>query len=210
MDNLHQPEGQVVAVTGGIGSGKSTVSSILEQLGATVVSADGLAREVVSPGSAANRAVASAFGEGVLAADGSIDRKALGRIVFSDSAKLRQLEAIMHPAIRALASERFASAIKAGAPLIVYDCPLLFEAGLDSLPFRAIVTVVSSKSTCISRVMRRDGLSAEDAELRIAAQLPLEEKARRSTHVLNNEGTLEELTASVKKLFSEFCPANRS
>ena len=204
MDRTEPPERQVVAVTGGIGSGKSTASRLFASCGAVVVSADQLAREVVLPGSETLSAVVSAFGPSVLAADGSLDRRALGSIVFADPVKRKLLEDLTHPAIRARAAEQFEHALTSGTPLVVYDCPLLFESGLDALGFRAIVTVTAPLERCIERVVARDGLSPSEARERIAAQLPLEEKVRRSTHVLDNSGTPEALASAVAALYREF------
>lgn len=204
MDKGETPERQVIAVTGGIGSGKSTASRLFGELGATVVSADSLAREVVAPGSRLLAELTRVFGPSILAADGSLDRHALGQIVFADPAKRQQLEQLTHPPIRALASAAFARAIAEGAPLVIYDCPLFFEAGLDTVGFRAIVTVTAPIERCVERVVARDGLSAMEVRARIAAQLPLAEKARRSSHVLENSGTPESLTAAVTALYREF------
>ena len=204
MDRTGPPERQVVAVTGGIGSGKSTASRLFGERGAVVVSADELARQVVTPGSGPLQALVRTFGQTILAADGSLDRRALGRIVFADPEKRKQLEQISHPAIRALAHKAFEQAIRAGAPLVVYDCPLLFETGLDRSGFRAIVTVTAPVERCIERVVARDGLSVAEAKARIAAQLPLEEKVRRSTHVLDNSGSPEALASAVAELYRLF------
>ena len=196
-------ESKVVAVTGGLGSGKSTACGLFQELGAIVISADELARRVVAPGSPTLSLVIAAFGEGVRAADGALDRKALGAIVFADPEKRALLERITHPAIRDLSSLEFRKALRGGAPLVLYDCPLLFEAGLDRLGFKAVVVVYASPAVCIERVVKRDGLSVAEATVRIGAQLPLEQKASRATHVLQNDGRLDELRTQVEVLYRQ-------
>lgn len=191
---------QVVGLTGGIGSGKSTVADMLRALGATVIDADQLAREAVAVGSDGLARVRARFGPEVLDADGGLDRKALGRVVFKDPAARKDLEAIVHPEVAALAAQRIQAAAAAGAPLVVYDVPLLYENRLDQgLP--AVIVVSVSPATQRARVAARDDLSAQDIEDRIAAQLPLAEKGARADHVIDNEGSIEQTHAQVRALF---------
>lgn len=191
---------RVVGLTGGIGSGKSTVAEMLRALGATVIDADELARAAVEKGSPGLSQVVDRFGPDVLDAEGHLDRKGLGRIVFKDPDARRDLEAIVHPQVAALAGERVQAALAAGAPLVVYDVPLLYENGLDrGLP--AVVVVSVSPETQRARVAARDDLDPGDIEDRIAAQMPLAEKVARADHVIDNDGDLEATRAQVRALF---------
>lgn len=191
---------RVVGLTGGIGTGKSVVARMLADLGAAVIDADKLAREVVAPGTAGLAAIVERFGPEVLDAAGGLDRRAVGRRVFEDDEARRALEAIIHPRVAALAAERLAGALEAGAPLVVYDVPLLYENRLEQhLP--AVVVVSASPAIQRARIAARDQLPAEEIEARIRAQLPLEEKVRRADHVIDNEGDLERTRAQVEALF---------
>lgn len=186
-----------IAVTGIAGSGKSTVTRLLREMGAFTMDADELAREVVEPGSPALGEIQRAFGNDVMNADGTLNRKKLGAVIFHDTEKRRQLERITHPRIRDLAAARAAEAEH--APLVVYDCPLLFEAGLDG--FKKIVVVSSDEASAVRRMMARANISREEAVSRLRAQLPLEEKKRRADIVIENNGTLEELREQVQRIF---------
>ncbi len=190
-----------VALTGTIGSGKSTVAALFKKLGAYVVSADDLAREAVKKSSEGLKQVVELFGKEILTPDGELDRKKLGTIVFSDGEKRKKLEEITHPTIRRLAKEAYEVGFKKGYPLYVYDCPLLFEAKLDSMGFKKIVLIKADNKTCIERIMKRDGLSKEDAENRLRAQYPIEEKEKRADIIIDNSSTLQHLENEVKKLF---------
>jgi dephospho-CoA kinase len=189
----------VFGLTGGIGSGKSRVAALLRERGVPVVDADELAREAVAVGSEGLAEVVRAFGRELLAVDGSLDRKRLGALVFSDEAARRRLNAITHPRVRQLSAERFAELSRQGAALAAYDVPLLFEVGLDAV-LRPIVVVAASEATQRARIVARDGLSAAEAQARIDAQLPLSEKRRRADHVIENDGSLAELAAQVDAL----------
>lgn len=192
---------QVVGLTGGIGSGKSTVAAMLSELGAVVIDADRLAREVVSVGSPGLQQVVRRFGPDVLDAEGALDRKGLGRKVFKDAAARRDLEAIIHPRVAALSQARIQAALEAGAPLVVYDVPLLYENKLDAgLP--AVVVVRVSPAVQRSRVAGRDGLPEDEIEDRIAAQMPLADKVARAQYVIDNDGPVEETRVQVEALFT--------
>jgi dephospho-CoA kinase len=192
---------RVFGLTGGIGSGKSTVAGLLRDRGVPVVDADALAREAVAAGSAGLAQVVEAFGKDVLDAAGDLDRKRLGALVFDNADDRRRLNAITHPIVRQLSQQRFAELDRQGVELAAYDVPLLFEVGLDQV-MRPVVVVNASEGTQIHRVVRRDGLSEAEARARIRAQLPLAEKRARADHVLENDGTLEELALQVDALLA--------
>lgn len=186
-----------IAVTGVPGSGKSTVTGLLREHGAFTLDADELAREVIAPGTPGFAEVRARFGESVIAPDGSIDRKKLGAIVFSDPAERGYLESVTHPRIRELAAERVQGARP--GQLVVYDVPLLFEANMTG--FRKVIVVAASEDLCLERLMRRMGLSHEDAVRRMRSQLPLEEKRRRADIIIENEGSLPALRDSVARTY---------
>ncbi|MBK9519523.1 MAG: dephospho-CoA kinase [Anaeromyxobacter sp.] len=176
---------RLVGLTGGIATGKSTFAAALRALGAPVVDADALARQVVAPGAPALAEVARAFGPGVLQADGTLDRQALGALVFADPAARRRLEAITHPAIRQAMLAETARLAAAGHDLAFYDAPLLFEVGLDQA-MALVVVVFAPPEAQLARLAARDGLSRAQAEARLAAQLPVAEKAARADVVVDN------------------------
>ena len=186
----------VFGLTGGIGSGKSTAAALFRERGVPVVDADELAREAVAPGSPGLAQVLEAFGPQIRAADGSLDRKQLGALVFADGEARKRLNAITHPIVRRLSQERFAALDREGATLAGYDVPLLFEVGLDAV-LRPIVVVVAREATQLERIMARDGISEEAARARLAAQLPLADKQKRADYVLYNNGTPAALAAQV-------------
>jgi dephospho-CoA kinase len=190
---------RVFGLTGGIGSGKSSVAALLRERGVPVVDADELAREAVAPGSEGLSQVLAALGADLLEPDGTLARKRLGARVFSDEAARKKLNSITHPIVRRLSQERFAALEREGATLAAYDVPLLFEVGLDAV-LRPIVLVAASEGTQIARILARDGLSEAEARARIAAQLPLSVKRQRADHVLDNDGTRAELAAQVDAL----------
>lgn len=195
----------IIGLTGGIASGKSTVSRILERLGAVVIDADQLAREAVMPGTSAHRSIVAAFGEGILLPDGAIDRKALGSIIFADSSARKRLEAITPPAIRDLAELRLAELRRSGVPVAVYMAALLIEAGATDRVDEVWVVYVD-RETQVRRVMARDGLSRSEAEQRLAAQMPMEEKAARGQVVIDNNGTPEELERRIEEIWAKRFP----
>ena len=189
-----------VGLTGGVASGKSTVSAMLAELGAVVVDADVLAREAVAPGSDGLAEVVAAFGPGVLTADGALDRPAVGAIVFADEAKRRVLEGIIHPRVRARAGE-----IEAAAPegaVVVHDIPLLTETG-QAGSFDAVVVVDVPVETQVERMVTLRGMSPEEAQSRVDAQASREERLAVATYVVDNTGTLEELRDRVHSVYAE-------
>lgn len=193
---------KVVALTGGIGSGKTTAARFLEKNGAVTVSADKLAHVVTAPGSSGLAAVAARFGPGILDPSGALDRKKLAAIIFSDSKARADLESITHPLIRRAAADAFIRAQNQSAPLIIYDVPLLFEAGLDKLGFKAIAVVTAPPEQIEARLLAR-GLEPAEIKKRIASQLPLTEKARRADFVLDNSAGLDALERRCQELFNK-------
>lgn len=197
---------RVIGLTGGIASGKSTVAGILARRGIAVVDADQLAREAVLPGSAALKRIVARFGSKVLGSDGSLDRAALADVVFTDPLARKELEAITHPAIKELAERRLADLRRGGADVVVYMAPLLIEAGATDRVDEIWVVFVD-RETQLRRVMARDGISRENAEQKLAAQMSMEEKAGYGRIVIDNRGTVEKLEAQVAELFrTEFGP----
>ena len=186
-----------IGLTGGVASGKSTVAGMLTELGAVVIDADAIAREVVAAGTPGLAAVVAEFGEELLTEDGELDRPAMGRLVFHDDAARRRLEAIVHP----LVFERYAEQ-EAAAPegaLVVHDIPLLVESGRGS-EFDAVVVVDVPRELQVERMLRDRGWTLVDAEARIAAQATREQRLAVATHVIENTGTLEELRARVAEV----------
>jgi dephospho-CoA kinase len=178
-------------LTGGIASGKSTVAARLRARGVPVIDADELAREVVAPGTEGLRSLVEAFGDGILAPDGSLDRKGLARVAFGDDAARRRLNAITHPRIAQLTSDRADAFRRAGEPLACYEAALLVENGIADM-FRPLVVVACPEDVQLERVRQRDSASREDALARIRAQKPLAEKVRVADYVIDTTGTLEE------------------
>lgn len=193
-----------MGLTGGIGSGKSTVIEQLAESGAVVVDADLVARQVVGAGSPGLAAVLGEFGEDLLRPDGTLDREALGRRVFPDPAALTRLNAIVHPLIGARSAELFAEAEAAGAPVLVHDVPLLVENGLAPL-YDAVVVVAVSPRTQLDRLVRLRGMAGEDAQARIAAQAPLADKIAVAGHVIYNDGPVEDLREQVDRVWRKLC-----
>ncbi|MCP3176776.1 dephospho-CoA kinase [Desulfuromonas sp. KJ2020] len=190
----------VVGVTGGIATGKSAVVEQFRQLGAAVISADELAREIVRPGEEALAQLVARFGQDILQADGTLDRKALAEIIFADPAARQDLNQITHPAIARLAAARFASLQRQGEALVIYEAPLLFEAGAESRVDRVLV-VTAPAEVQRRRLMARDGLDDQAAQARITAQMPLADKVRRADFVVENAGSIDELATQVRELY---------
>jgi dephospho-CoA kinase len=195
-----------VGLTGGIASGKSTVSAMLAELGAVVIDSDKLAREVVGKCTPGLERVVEAFGREVLTEDGEMDRPKVGAIVFADETKRRALEEIVHPLVRERSAELEAAA---GADdLVIHDIPLLAEAGLAGA-FDAVIVVDAPPEVQVERMMRDRGWTREEAESRIAAQASREDRLAIATYVVENTGTLEELRERVEQVYREL-DLNRS
>ncbi len=190
----------VIGLTGGIASGKSTVADSLRRRGLPVVDADQLARDVVMPGEPALEAVVAAFGPGVLAGDGTLDRRALGKVVFDDPAKRKRLEAILHPAIAIRGQQALGQLRQAGYEMAFYEAALLVETGTWRA-MSALVVVSAPAWLQRERVLARDpDLSAADADARIAAQMPLAKKEAAADFVVENDGTRSALEARIDEV----------
>lgn len=191
----------LVGLTGGVATGKSTVARMFKRFGAVVIDADQLARDMVQPDRPAWRAIVRSFGKGVLNPDRTIDRHALGAIVFHDKSKLRRLERIIHPRV-AGEQARLArqAARKDPRTVVVYDVPLLFEASVDKRVDKIIV-VTADQETQIARLEKRNGLSRSQALRRIRSQMPLFRKIRRADVVLDGTRSRSSLRAQVRKLY---------
>jgi dephospho-CoA kinase len=187
-----------VGLTGGVASGKSTVSSMLRELGAVVIDADQLAREVVAPGTEGLAEIVTAFGDGVLTPEGELDRPGMAAIVFGDEEARRRLEGIIHPRVRRRGAELEAAA--GPDSVVVHDIPLLAETGRPSA-FDAVVVVDVPVETQVRRMVELRGMSRDEAEARIAAQASREDRLAIATHVIDNTGTPEDLRERVAEVF---------
>jgi dephospho-CoA kinase len=193
---------KLVGLTGGIASGKSTVAKILESLGAAIVNADALSREVVEPGREAWQEIAAAFGAEVLQPDQGLDRQKLRTIIFNNPAARRKIESIIHPRVRALAEQRIREHTAAGFDVVVYEVPLLFEGNLHEW-LRPVILVACDVDTQLQRLQQRDGLDRAQAQKHIDAQMSLTEKRRRADYVIENNGSLDELKTQVEAVLEK-------
>jgi len=193
---------KIVGLTGGIGTGKSTVSAMLHDLGATVIDADEATRAVQAPGSEGLRQLVAEFGDGILTAGGELDRARLAEIAFNDPEARQRLNAIVHPLVRLWMAERQQEAVERGDPLVVMDIPLLFEAR-GAGAFETVVLVYAPEDLQLRRLVELRGMPEDSARARIAAQLPIEEKRRLATHVIENTGSLDELRRRVRQVWRE-------
>ena len=187
---------RLIGLTGGIATGKSTVAAMLATHGAALVDADVLAREVLVPGAPAYAEVVERFGASLLEDSGAVDRAALGAAVFADPALRAELEQITHPRINALMQERILEALESATPLVVADIPLLFERGRED-SFEGTMLAYAPAMVQLQRLRERDGLADRDAQLRLAAQMSIEEKRDRATWVIDNSGSRESTAAQV-------------
>jgi dephospho-CoA kinase len=194
-----------IALTGGIATGKSHVANRLKEAGVPVVDADVLSREVVSPGSPALGAIRKRFGPDAVRRDGTMDRVRIAQIVFKDKRARLDLEAIIHPNVVKAVNDFF-TALPKKTPFAVADIPLLFETGRDK-DFDAVIVVSCPREMQLQRLMARNRLSKEDAERRLAAQLPIEKKVAKATYVIKNDGTIDELNAQVDALIASLTDA---
>jgi dephospho-CoA kinase len=198
-----------VGLTGGIATGKSTVSAIFRGLGAVVIDADVLAREVVAPGEPALAEIAREFGD-VLLPDGTLDRKKVGALVFADAGRRKRLEAITHPAIRArflarlraLAEERFDG-------IVFFDAPVMIESG-NYKNMERLVVVATDEATQLRRLMARDAVDEATARARIASQMPVAEKAKLAHHVIDNAGERASTEAQARRVYAALLAEHRA
>lgn len=202
----------MVGLTGGIGTGKSTVASMFEKRGAVVLDADAIVHQLQAAGMPMLVEIARAFGKEILQPNGSLDRERLGQRVFADPAARAELNRIVHPEVGREMLRRLQEAQRGNAPLVVLDIPLLLEgrtaaaggkrrAASASELTREVIVVYAPRSAQIERQMARDGITRDHAEERIAAQLPIDRKREMADHVIDNSGTLEETEAQVRALF---------
>jgi dephospho-CoA kinase len=198
----------VTGLTGGLASGKSTVARVLAEHGVPVIDADAVSRGQVLPGSAVLAAIAREFGAGVLAPDGTLDRRALGRLVFGDPDRLARLNALTHGRVLDEIARRLAVIAASGCRGAVVESALLFEAGLDGALDR-VVAVIAPADERVRRAQARDGLSAEEALARIASQVPDEVRAARAAIVVANDGAIEALVARSRALAVEITTLDR-
>lgn len=190
----------LVGLTGGVATGKSTVSAMFRALGCVIIDADLLAREVVEPGQPAYREIVEAFGPGVLQPDGGLDRKALGAVVFADSARRRRLEAITHPRIRERFAARLAELAGQGFDgIVIFDAPVMIESG-NYRTMDRLVVVTSDEASQVARQQARDVLGEAGARRRIESQMPVAEKARLADYVVDNSGDLAATEAQVREV----------
>ncbi len=193
---------RVIGLTGGIATGKSSVARFFRDRGTPVIDADDLSRAAVAPGSPGLAQVVAAFGTGVLAGDGTLDRKRLGGMVFADNDKRRRLEAILHPEIKRLAEEALQAAAQAGHRVVFYVAPLLIEAGVTDRVDEVWVVTVQPEIQ-LERLTARDGISREEALRIIASQMPLAEKERFGAVVIDNSGSREETERILEEIWQK-------
>lgn len=205
----------IVGLTGGIGSGKSTVAGMLEEHGAVIVDADAIVHELQGPGQPLVDEIAAEFGQAVLTEDGALDREALGGIVFRDPDARQRLNRLVHPKVGAEFGRRLQAAKEAGAPVIVLDIPLLFESraagsgGASAMHFDTTVLVWVPRETQIQRQIARDGYASDEAERRVSAQMPLDDKRALADEVIDNSGELEATRKQVDELYARLAGSDR-
>ncbi|AZV63255.1 dephospho-CoA kinase [Peribacillus frigoritolerans] len=195
--------GQIIGITGGIASGKSTVSLYLQELGFTIVDADLASRAVVEPGEEAYHQVVEAFGEDILLTDGNIDRVKLGSIIFNDQEKRLLLNGIVHPAVRNWMRVKTEAALSSGEETVFMDIPLLFESKLTFMVDKTLLIYVDEQVQ-LERLMNRNGLSETEALARINSQMPLADKKALADAVIDNNGDINETKRQVKAILSEW------
>ncbi len=193
---------KVIGLTGGIGSGKSTVSKLVEEMGAVILDADKVGHEAYTPDSETWREVVAAFGDEIVAEDRSIDRRKLGAIVFADPAALERLNGIMHPRMFDMMKARLDEHRRQGTKIVVLEAAILIEAKWTPLVDEVWVTV-ASEPVVVERVRERTGLSEEQIRSRIRSQLSNEERTRQADEVIRNDGSLDELRAAVARLWEK-------
>ncbi|MCR2821914.1 dephospho-CoA kinase [Lederbergia panacisoli] len=189
----------MIGLTGGIASGKSTVSNMLKKRGFTILDADIAARVVVEPGQNAYGQIIETFGQSILNDDESINRSKLGSIIFNDDEKRKILNSIVHPAVRECLNDWKMQALEEGKNTIIYDIPLLYESNLTYLVEKVIVVFVDPDMQ-LQRLLKRNGLTEEEAKARINSQLPLQEKVNRADAIINNNRTIDDTERQINEL----------
>ena len=192
---------KLIGLTGGVGSGKSTIATILRALGAAVIDADEASHAAYELGTPGFDAVVREFGADVVS-DGRIDRQRLGALVFADEDARRRLNSIVHPLVRDWMAARTAEAIERGAEVVVQDVPLLYENGLEDL-FSSVVLVYVPEAVQVERLVEGRGFTDERARAVIAAQMPIDQKRRRAHHVIDNSGTREQTREQVEDMWAQ-------
>ncbi len=188
----------IIGLTGGIASGKSTVSNMLKEKGFTVIDADIAARAVVEPGRSALKEIVRQFGFGVLTEEGTLDRAKMGSIVFQDKEKRKQLNEIVHPAVRQWMLAEKSKAMEAGKKTIFYDIPLLFESKLTWMVDKTLLVYVEPDIQ-LERLMKRNGFTEQEAKARIQSQMPITEKRKLADKIIDNSRTIEETTKQLNE-----------
>ena len=195
---------KLIGLTGGAGSGKSTVAGMFHELGAAIVDADEAAHAVYAPGTDGFDAVVAAFGRDYVR-DGQVDRARLGSLVFNDADARARLNAIVHPRVRQWMADRTAEAAERGAEVVIHDVPLLFENGLQSL-YSATVLAYARPATQLSRLTGERGVARERAESMLASQMPIDEKRSLADHIVDNDGSLAETRRQVEEVWARVRP----
>jgi len=203
MSALKDEQQMIIGLTGSIASGKSTISTMLKEKGYPIIDADLVARVVVEPGTQTLLVIEDVFGQGVMNADGTLNRDALGQIIFHDPAKRKQLNDIMHPAIRAEMIRQRDQLIEDGHLTLFMDIPLLFESRLQHYVEKILVVSVTEE-TQLQRLMERNTLSKEEATARIQSQLPISEKEKGADAVIYNNGSIEESKMQLERLLAKW------
>lgn len=193
---------RIIGLTGSIACGKSTVAAALKDMGAAIVDGDQLSRQVTAPGGCALPGIRQTFGDGVFFPDGTLDRRALGSLVFGDDAAREKLNAIIHPLVFDLTRQQIRQAQQAGAEVCILDVPLLFETGMDSLCDR-VWCVWLPQETQLQRLMARDGFTQAEALARLRSQLSADEKAARSQIVIDTSGSMDYTKSKLPALFAQ-------
>ena len=193
---------KLIGLTGGIATGKSTVAALLTELGAVVIDADEIAREIVEPEQEAWREIVRVFGTEILQSDRKLNRDNLRKMIFADANARKQLESITHPRIRSRVQERIRDLSAQGAELVVYDAPLLFENGVHHW-LRPVILVACSPETQRARLARRDRLSPAEIQRHLDAQMPLADKRKLADYVIENDGDLTELKTNVEAVWKQ-------
>ncbi|QDG54214.1 dephospho-CoA kinase [Persicimonas caeni] len=192
----------IVGLTGGIASGKSTVANMMAELGARIIDADVIARKIVEPGEPAWEDIREAFGDEVLRDDDTLDREALGKVVFGDREARKKLESITHPRIGQRMMERAQQIRSEGHHWVIYDAALIVENGIHEW-LDSLIVVAADRDVQIKRVMERDNMSHDEAVQRLDAQMPLEEKIAVADYVIDNNGTLQQTREQVEQIYQQ-------